>query len=49
MTTSSYTKDEDFSQADAVVSELGDSGSEAVSLDTLTLQGLAGLKGASQH
>ena len=45
MTTSSYTQDEDFSKADAVVPELG----EAINLSSLTQQGLQELKAASKR
>lgn len=39
VTTSSYTKDEDFTEADAVVSELG----RSITLSSLTVESLKGL------
>jgi hypothetical protein len=43
VTTSSYTVDEDFSNADAVFDCIGDKGDERFSLDDLTTPGLSNL------
>lgn len=43
MTTSSYTVDEDFSNADAVFDCIGEVGDERFSLDDLTTPGLSTL------